>query len=389
MAKFGDVGVVGQYSLALAIVGPIFIFSQMQLRQVVVTDVQNRYHYSDYFWCRFICTLAALIVVAVTILILGYSWNMGLIMLLLASAKCFESMSDIIYSKLQKYDRMDYIAISMMIKGIFTLILFCIILWLTKNLVWALLGVLLAWASIYYFYDTKVGSKFARDGNFDPRRILATFKQLVWLSLPLSLTSMLASLSTYMPRYFLEYNYGKIEVGLFSVASAPLVFITLFHGSIGQAVMSPAAGYLQNGELRRFKALTLKITAIFLLIGILFTSIFAAFGEKLMSILFSPQYASTVPVLLIMSLGVTLNGFCVFGFMVIVAGRMFKLQFLSILVTVAVQIPLCFYLIKKYGLIGAGWADFSKTMVNASIFFVAGLIAYKSLQKENGQGDRE
>lgn len=380
LAKFGNINVVGQYSLASAIVAPIIIFSQMQLRQVVVTDVQNKYQYSDYFWCRVICTLFALITAAIIILVLGYSWNMILIMLLLTLAKCFETMSDIIYGKLQKYDRMDYIAISMMIKGIFTLILFCIILWVIQDLIGALLGMLFVWAAMFFLFDMKVVNKFPKDGMFDIKRILATFKQLIWLSLPLTINSVLVSLSGYMPRYFLEYNYGKEEVGLFSIASAPLLFIALFQNSIGQAIMSQAARYFQGGEMGKFKMLALKMTAIFLFTGILFTSFFAAFGEKLISILFSPQYVSVTPVLLIMSLGVTLNGVCTFGFMVIVSGRMFKLQLISILVTVVVQIPLSYYLIKHFGLLGAGWADFSKTMVGMLFFIIVGLIAYKSTQ---------
>jgi O-antigen/teichoic acid export membrane protein len=385
LAKFGNINLVGQYSLASAIVAPIMIFSQMQLRQVVVTDARNEYQYSDYYWCRVICTLFALITTSIIILILGYSWDMSLIMLLLTFAKCFESMSDIIYGKLQKFNRMDYIAISMMIKGVLTLVLFCIILWIMQNLIWALLGTVLVWASIYFFFDVKLANKFPKDGMFDIRRILAAFKQIFWLSLPLSFNSALVSLSGYMPRYFLEYNYGKDAVGLFSIASAPLMFIVLFHNSIGQAIMAPAAVYFQNRELHKFKMLTFKITAIFLFIGILFTATFAIFGEKLMSIIFSPQYISTVPVLIIMSLGVTLNGFSVFGFMVIVAGRMFKLQLINIIVTVAVQIPLCYFLIKKFGLMGAGWADFSKTMVSMSFLIIAGFVAYKSMQKENGK----
>jgi O-antigen/teichoic acid export membrane protein len=279
LAKFGSVNLVGQYSLASAVTAPIIILSQMQLRQLVVTDVQNKYQYSDYFWCRVICTFIALIAIIVIALVLDYPWDMSLILLLLASAKCFESMSDIIYSKMQKFARMDYIAISMMIKGILTLLFFCIILWITQSLIWALGGMLFIWASIYFVFDVKVMRKFSRDREPNVKRMLMTFKELVVLSLPLSLASMLTSLSSYMPRYFLEYNYGKIDVGLFAVASAPLIFITLFHGSIGQTIMSPAAGYFQSGELRKFKMLTLKITVVFLSAGILFNSIFALFVE--------------------------------------------------------------------------------------------------------------
>ncbi|EKD82344.1 MAG: polysaccharide biosynthesis protein [uncultured bacterium] len=382
LAKLCDVNAVGQYSLALAIVGPIIIFSQMQLRQVAVTDVQVKFSYEDYFRCRLVSTVAAFVIAFLITVALGYSREMILLMLLISIAKCFESMSDILYAKMQKYDRMDYIAKSMMVRGILTLAVFGIILYFTHKLIWGLLGMSILWASVYFLYDRSVANRFPNDSIPSGHQPWNKFKELVWVSLPLSLASVIASISGYLPRYFLEYYLTEVEVGLFAVASAPLLFISLFHNSIGQAVMSHAARYYQNGEDRSFKILCLKITVMFLLVGAIFTSLFYFWGDGLMTFLFSQKYVQTVPILVIMALGITLNGLCVFGFMVIVAGRMFRLQFLNILVTIAIQIPLSFYLIKNYGLLGAGWAEFSKTMVSMLFFIIAGYLAYISSKRE-------
>lgn len=385
LAKLGNVNLVGHFSLASAIVSPIIIFSQMQLRQVAVTDTKDEYQYQDYFWCRAIATVMALGAVGITILILRYSWYMSLVMLYLTLGKGFESMSDIVYGKLQKFERMDYIAISMMVKGVSTLVLFSFLLWITKDMLWSLAGMVLIWAGVFFLYDFRISEHFSKTQKFDINKITKTFKALSWLSLPLTINTVLVSVSSYMPRYFLEYTGGKEAVGLFSVASAPLVFITLFHNSLGQAVMHRASSSYQNGDYNKFIKLTLQITVILFLISFLFTSVFYIFGDRIITLLFSKQYIATVPVLVIMSFGVTINVFSVFGFMVIVSGRMFSMQMIGIIITVILQVPLCYFLTKGYGILGAGWADFSKTMVNMLFLIIAGSIAFRSARNRESQ----
>ena len=48
MAKFGDVEMVGKYSLVLAITAPLFMLTHFQLRAVQTTDTQSEYHFCKY-----------------------------------------------------------------------------------------------------------------------------------------------------------------------------------------------------------------------------------------------------------------------------------------------------------------------------------------------------
>ena len=52
MTKFGDVEMVGKYSLALAITAPLFMLTNFQLRAVQATDAQSEYHFGKYLGLR-------------------------------------------------------------------------------------------------------------------------------------------------------------------------------------------------------------------------------------------------------------------------------------------------------------------------------------------------
>jgi O-antigen/teichoic acid export membrane protein len=304
---------------------------------------------------------------------------MCLIMALLSLSKSFESMSDIIYGKFQKLDRMDYISISMMVKGVSSFLLFYTLLMITRDLICALLGMTFVWAAVLFFYDLKILENYSKIGRFERKKTILIFKQLLVLSLPLTITTVLVSISGYMPRYFLEYISGKEAVGLFSVASVPLALINLFNGSIGQTIMNRATLSFQHGKYREFIQLTARVTAIFFFVSTALFLLFVTFGKEIILFLFSKQYVSAVPVMVILSLGYIVNAFNVFGYMVMVAGRMFVLQLVSIVVTLVIQLPLCYFLTKNYSIIGAGWADFLRNVVNTLFYLIAGFFAFKSV----------
>ena len=59
----GNPGEVGELSLALAIATPVMVLSQMQLRQILVTDAHQQVPFADYFWNRLVAGLCGLILI--------------------------------------------------------------------------------------------------------------------------------------------------------------------------------------------------------------------------------------------------------------------------------------------------------------------------------------
>lgn len=385
LAKWGNPVMVGQFSLGMALTAPIIILSQMQLRQTLVTDIKEEFHYLDNFWSRIICTFLALGCIALLTPLLGYSGEMAIIIFLISLAKAFESISDILYGRLQKFHRMDFIAYSMICKGICTLGLFCSLMIYTQNLVYSLLTLPLIWGGMLFFYDLPVSQRFKTPKDLDFSWRFGTFSRIVREALPLTLSSGLISFSGNIPRYFLEYYEGKEAVGLFSIAASPLAFISLLWAALGQAVMARAAEDFQNGRFTQFKTLALKTTGVFFITGFSITGIFWVLGEGLLSVLFSPKYSVVLPTLMVMSVGLTLNCFAVFGSLVMVGGRMFKLQFLSVFIPFLVQVFAGFFLVKKYGNFGAGLTDFTKMASSMLFTLIVGLVFYFKEMREPGK----
>jgi len=377
LAKLSTTVVVGQFSLALAITAPIVILSQMQFRQSLVTDTQNRHSYSDYFWCRVFLTIAALAVIICITFLYRFSSEMRLAILLTGLAKAFESLSDITHGSIQRHDRMDFIGISVIAKGILSLVLFSGLFWVSRSLIQALVGLVISWAALFFIFDLPVSHWISKDN-----RILFSFKfsamrDIFFLTLPLGLTIGLVSLSGNLPRYFLGKYWGKEAVAIFSVAAAPLNFIVIFSYSIYQAAMAKSAKYFQEKRLRDFEILAAKVTGLIVFISIVFTVLFVIFGEKFIYLFFTKDYKASALPLVILSFSMIIGNSATFFLMILVAGRKFALQLLHITIVAVTQILLCYCLVPRFGVMGAAWSEFIRNILSFSVFAVFGFLILK------------
>jgi O-antigen/teichoic acid export membrane protein len=115
LAKFGSPEKVGQFALGLAVTAPIIMFSNLQLRAIQATDARREYRFGHYLALR-LATMALALFVIVGIAC-TYRLESALVILAVGLSKAFESLSDVVYGLLQFHERMDRIALSMMIKG--------------------------------------------------------------------------------------------------------------------------------------------------------------------------------------------------------------------------------------------------------------------------------
>src|SRR5262249_4902303 len=140
LAKLSTPEMVGQFALGLAITAPVFMLTNLQLRAVQATDARHEFPFGDYLVLRLITTVLAWLAVAGVVLIGGSRGETALVILAFALAKGIESLSDIIYGLLQQHERMDRIALSLMLKGLLTLGVLAAAITLTGRTLWATLG---------------------------------------------------------------------------------------------------------------------------------------------------------------------------------------------------------------------------------------------------------
>ncbi|MGL5063908.1 MAG: oligosaccharide flippase family protein, partial [Microcoleus sp.] len=157
LAKLGSPEMVGQFTLGLAVTAPVIMFTNLQLRGIQATDAKGEYVFSDYLGLRLIGTGLALLIIAGITLKAGYRWETSVVILTIALAKAFESISDVFYGLIQQHERMDRIAIALMIKGPLSLLLLGIGVSLTGSVVGGAIGLTIAWGLVLFAWEVRNG----------------------------------------------------------------------------------------------------------------------------------------------------------------------------------------------------------------------------------------
>src|SRR5699024_10233415 len=187
-----------------------------------------------YYSLRTITNIVAIIILMFVLLFTNYSYKLSLIIFLVGVVKLLESQSDIMFGYMQRNENMDKISISMMIKGIGSLILTFIIYYYLQSLVYVVISMIIVRLLTIIFYD-KPNIKKMGVGEIKLHWNKVLFK-LFLLTFPLGLSTVLGSLKTNVPRYFIESFSGQYELGIFASISYLLVAFGTIVNSLGQAV---------------------------------------------------------------------------------------------------------------------------------------------------------
>ena len=117
LARSGGPEAVGSFTLALAIVAPVIVLSQLQMRQIQVADVDARYPFTDYLSVRISATTLALLVIIAFAISSDQAGEVAPTLLAVGLLRAVEGLSDIYYGVAQRHQRFDLVSRSMMLRG--------------------------------------------------------------------------------------------------------------------------------------------------------------------------------------------------------------------------------------------------------------------------------
>jgi O-antigen/teichoic acid export membrane protein len=365
LAKLTRPELVGQYALGLAIVLPVLMLTSLQLRWVVTTDLQEQIHFGDYLGFRLLSTGLALVIIFAIALVSGYRWQLRAVILMVGLAQAIEAISDIYYARLQLKERLDRVSKSMITRTALSTLGLSVGVYFGHSLLWGIAGVMLARAIVLSGYDIRRRTHdldaqfegFSRDDALKPRwDDLRVQRQLLWFTFPIGIATVLASLNSAIPRYFIEHALGERALGIFSAIAFMFAAGSTTVVSLGQSVFTRLARSYTDEDLAEFRSLLGKLLIIGAALGMCGTITAKVAGREILTILFRPEYAQHARLLTwLMAAG------CV-GYMAqclgigMCAARYYYSQIVLFAVTNLTVAIASYVLIPRQGLLGAIFA---------------------------------
>ncbi|MCX7418954.1 MAG: oligosaccharide flippase family protein [Planctomycetia bacterium] len=376
LAKIGPPIIVGQYAMGLAVTGPIMMFASLQLRKFQATDSQREFRFGDYLGLVLISSGLGWLIASCV----GW-WDSHndeglvnveemLVVSLVGFSKVCELIAGTFYGLLQQHERLDRITKSNILHSTSSMLALCLGVWLTGNVLWGVLADAVMQLVIIATYDvpsalwilrvqsdTTESSRWRRIvavlPEIRPRWDWARMRPLMMLGLPMGVVSLLTSLQTNIPRYFVEDQLGKAELGIFcAVAALMMTGITLMR-ALDQSCMPRLAKLHAARSYREFRWLLLKLAGVYLLLGVAGVWVARWGGRPLLTLLFSAEYAIHTDVL------ETIMQAAVASYLVgtissaLVTTRCIRPQLPLLCISLVSAFAACYWLVPEYGLWGA------------------------------------
>ena len=366
LAKLGSPEMVGQFALGLAVTTPIIMFANLQLRGVQATDARREYRFGHYLALRLLTTALALLVITGIVFGIGYRQKTALVILAVGASKAFESISDVVYGLLQHHERMDRIALSMMIKGLLSLSALGAAVYLTRSVFWGASALAVVWAILLIAYDLPNGERVLNGRGSESLRPcwdLPELVRLAWLSLPLGFVMMLVSLNTNIPRYFIQHYLGERELGIFAAMFYLMVAGNTIIAALGQSASPRLAMYYASRDLKAFRRLLGRLVGLGAALGVAGILVALVLGHKLLSVLYRPEYAEHTAVFVWLMVAASVGYVASFLGYGMTAARYFRSQLPLFGLSGAACALGCLWLVPRFGLMGAAWAGLASLIV--------------------------
>lgn len=354
IAKLGTSVMVGQFVLALAIATPAFMFADFNLRAVFATDTKNQYPFENYLGMRFLTTLITLYMIVVIAVHFGGSPEAEAVIIAVGIGKGFETISDIFYGLFQKYERMDKLGLSLMLKSLLSVTGMGALLLLTHSLVYGAAGLALAWMLVMVFYDYRNAKKFDR---IKISLNLTVLKDLIRLCLPLGVVLLCISLTNNVPNYFIKGFLGAGSLGYYSSIFYIVSVGDIMVNSLGQTTSPRLAQFYANGNRNEFLKLMLNSALIILAMSLVGLAISITLGKQILILFYTADYGAyqNILVLLMLAAGFSyLSNLLNYG---TIAVRMLKVQPVLYGTALLACIASNAFLIPHAGLKGAAYSS--------------------------------
>lgn len=351
-ARLGTPEGLGQFAFALAVSAPVMMFLQLQLRTVQVTDTRGGFEFADYLTLRGVSSLAGLTVVVVIAAAMGSGLSGIVVAAIVAGVKMFDGFADVLHGAWQKVERLEVPAALLMINGAVSLAALALALWTGASVAGAvtgsLAGSIVALIAAAWFTRARLRLTFTPTVG-----ALHRIREIAWVALPLGFVMALISLTSNIPRYFIQAWLGERELGIF----AALTYVTAAGMTIVSAVgnsLTPAmARDFDRGDARAFARRFRLLASAAAGIGIsgFLTAVF--FARPLLQIAYGEEYARSAGVFVhAMALGTVTYLAAAVGF-AMSAARCFRVQAPMFILVVATILAASAAWIPSSGLHGA------------------------------------
>lgn len=353
LANIGDMGTAGQYTLALAVVSPIFLLVSLSLRQIYVSAHKDS-EYGDFLLLRLVFGLIGIVAVCLGAALLAPS----LLPVLAAMGlyKFAEGQVDIRMAAFQRVSDLKTHAVLLMAFNLVASgglwILFAVSGMLAISIT---LSSALGLAFCIILARRKLTQRV--EHQFVPS--IQSIRAAISRGLPLSISSFAVSLGTGVPVFFLGATQSASAVGIYSAIYNISTASNILYTAASQAQLRSFSEFAGAKDYESLLKQGRRASWSLFVAGVAGTVLIYFFGVRAFSFVFGHNFEGFLPALMMMGATICLGPF---GFMLdcqLTALHRFKSQGAIAAVALAASVCIAILVVPPLSVLGATLVPFS------------------------------
>lgn len=253
------------------------------MRNFQVTDVNNKYNFSDYYGSRIASILFMVSINLFYVISKPYSLDKTIIILSFCAFKMIDAIEDVYHGMYQQKNRLDIAGKAMSIRLALSLFVFLSTYLVTKNMVFATV-LTTGFSFILFLIINRIILR-----NFDAIVFnidLKKVKRLLINCAPLFLASFLSIYISNAPKYAIDSNLSEDLQAFFGILFTPVYLIKLLSSFIYRPKLTLLANQWNNNGKTKFIILIIKQIMIIATFTLTICLLAYFFGTEILTIVY-------------------------------------------------------------------------------------------------------
>lgn len=295
---------------------------------------------------------------------------------LLLSVFCISAnISDMFQGNAQKKERLDLSGKSLSYRIILCVLVFTVSLYLTRNLTFTLLCIVVTSFLWIFIYDVPVLSLHEQIYSSVSK---AQFKKLFFNTFPLFLSLFAQIFIFNMPKYAIDSYLSVQEQGVYGIIFMPASIVSLFATFLYRPIMVKLSILWEKKKIK--SVIKLSFERIALLIASTFLIVIAGYllGTQILSILYGVDILPYKKELVILLIGGGFSGISVLLYYLITIVHKQKWMVVGYYLILVISYFVDYSFVKSFGLLGASFSYlFAVTLLDLILFLILGIVFCK------------
>lgn len=357
----------GIFAFAFSNAQLMMTIGAFEVRPLQSTDVNEKYTFTQYFSLRIITCILMIGIDIGYILISGYTGIKAYVIFLVCVYKMVEGFTDVFSGMFQQHDRIDLVGKSLSLRILFSTIGFFLVLYITKDLIWASLSLGVISTALIFLYDLRVWK------CFENVQIGIKFQGLISLvieCLPLFISAFIMMYINNAPKYAINNMYSDEIQNIYNILFMPAFVINLFSLFVFRPMLIDLTKEWNERNIKPFVKTIKNILLLIIVLTVFAMGAAYLLGIPILQIIYGVDISNYRTELVLIMITGGISALSTFMYYVITVMRIQKYLLVGYVSAFIIALILPGFLVKRYAIAGAVYSCAVSLIVLAIVFFI-------------------